>query len=69
MEMSEFKYKEITEIIIGAAMRVHSYLGNGFQELIYQRALEVELKKCDLKFEREFEMPSITTAWKSEDEE
>ena len=55
--MSELKYKEITEKIIGAAMRVHSALGNGFQEVIYQRALEIELKEMGLVFEREFNMP------------
>jgi hypothetical protein len=40
--MTEYKFKEITEKIIGAAMRVHSHLRNSFQELIYQRALEIE---------------------------
>ncbi len=38
-------------------MKVHSALGNGFQEVIYQRALEIELSYSDLKFEREKEMP------------
>lgn len=33
------KRTEITEKIIGSAFRVHSLLGNGFQEVIYQRAL------------------------------
>lgn len=51
------KYSEITEKIIGCAFKVHSTLGNGFQEVIYQRALEIELTKCSLSFVREFEMP------------
>lgn len=51
------KYSEITEKIIGCAFKVHSTLGNGFQEVIYQRALEIELTKCGLSFVREFEMP------------
>ena len=55
--MSELKYKEITEKVIGAAMRVHSALGNGFQEVIYQRALEMELSEMAVSFEREFSMP------------
>lgn len=53
----EYKYQDITEKIIGSAMRVHGALGNGFQEVIYQRALEIEMKDIGLKFEREFEMP------------
>lgn len=55
--MSELKYKEITEKVIGAAMKVHAALGNGFQEVIYQRALEIELKEMGVLFEREFNMP------------
>lgn len=51
------KYKEITEKVIAAAMKVHRTLGNGFQEVIYQRALEIEFTKLDIKFAREFEMP------------
>ena len=54
--MSELKYKEITEKIIGAAMKVHAPLGNGFQEVIYQRALAIELGYSGLHFEREFDM-------------
>lgn len=54
--MSELKYKEITEKIIGAAMKVHAALGNGFQEVIYQRALEIELKESGLEFAREYSM-------------
>ena len=55
--MSELKYKEITEKIIGSAMKVHAVLGNGFQEVIYQRALEIEFKEMEMSFEREFNMP------------
>ncbi len=54
--MSELKYKEVTEKIIGAAMKVHAALGNGFQEVIYQRALAVEFKYCAIAFQREFNM-------------
>ena len=38
-------------------MKVHSILGNGFQEVIYQRALEIEMNLEGLSFTREFEMP------------
>ena len=51
------KYEEITHKIIGAAMKVHSVLGNGFPELIYQRALAIEMEKHGLGFKREMEMP------------
>ena len=50
------KYEDIAGKIIGCAMKVHSTLGNGFQEVIYQRALAIEFKKQELKFEREMEM-------------
>lgn len=50
------EYEELTRKIIGCAMRVHRVLGNGFQELIYQRALAIELGDCGLQFGREFEM-------------
>lgn len=51
------KHEDITKRIIGCAMKVHSTLGNGFQEVIYQRALEIEMNLDGLKFEREKEMP------------
>lgn len=38
-------------------MTVHKALGNGFQEVIYQRALEIELRLENISFDREFEMP------------
>jgi GxxExxY protein len=50
------KYQEITQKIIGASMEVHRILGNGFQEVIYQRALEIELGNVGLHFQREYEM-------------
>mgnify|MGYP003490610094 FL=1 len=50
------KYEELTHKIIGCAMKVHSVLGNGFQEVIYQRALAIEMTKQGLSFQREMEM-------------
>ena len=46
---------EITFKIIGCAMKVHNTLGNGFQEVIYQRCLAIELSKAGLVFSREQE--------------
>jgi len=51
----ELKYKDITEKIIGASFEVHKFLGNGFQEVIYQRALAWELSQAGLSFSREIE--------------
>ncbi|MBS4029140.1 MAG: GxxExxY protein [Ignavibacteriales bacterium] len=51
------KYEDITRRIIAAAMHVHSTLGNGFQEVIYQRAMAIEMPYEKLSFEREKEMP------------
>ena len=53
--MPELKYKDITEKIIGASFEVHKFLGNGFQELIYQRALAWELAQAGLSYAREIE--------------
>lgn len=50
------KYSDITQKIIGASMEVHKILGNGFQEVIYQRALEIEMATIGLSFQREYEM-------------
>ena len=46
------KYQNITQQIIG----MHRILGNGFQEVIYQRALELEMNERGLSFQREYEM-------------
>ena len=53
----EYKYSELTGKIIGCALEVHKFLGNGFQEVIYQRALAHEMKLQGLSFTREFDMP------------
>lgn len=47
------KYRDLTGRIIGAAMEVHKHLGNGFQEVIYQRALSIELNMQNIHHERE----------------
>lgn len=46
---------EITYKINGCAMKVHNTLGNGFQEVIYQRCLAIELERAGLNFGREIE--------------
>ena len=48
---------DLTYKIIGCAMKVHTTLGNGFQEVIYQRCLAIELGKAGIEFLREQEMP------------
>ncbi len=48
---------DLTYRIIGCAMRVHAFLGNGFQEVIYQRALVIEFRNGELNFDRELEVP------------
>ena len=47
---------KLTCKIIGCAMKVHTTLGNGFQEVIYQRALSIEMRNAGLAFARELEM-------------
>lgn len=51
------KEQELTHKIIGAAMEVHKHLGNGFQEVVYQRALAIEMQMQNINFIREQEMP------------
>ena len=52
----KYKHSDLTAKIIGAALEVHKILGNGFQEVIYQRALAIELANQGLTFLREQEM-------------
>jgi GxxExxY protein len=53
----QYKFSELTSRVIGSAMKVHTSLGNGFQEVIYQRALAIEFSSDEIPFSREFEMP------------
>lgn len=53
----QYKHSELTSKIIGCAMTVHKKLGNGFQEVIYQRALAIEMNLSGISSCREFEMP------------
>jgi GxxExxY protein len=48
---------DLTGRIIGCAMRVHALLGNGFQEVVYQRSLAIELRDDSIDFSREHDMP------------
>ncbi len=57
MVNEEYKYSELTSKVIGCAMTVHRALGNGFQEVIYQKALQIEMGLAGIAFLREFEMP------------
>jgi GxxExxY protein len=56
MPNEQYLHSELTGKIIGCAMEVHKALGNGFQEVIYQRALEIEMSQQGLIFSREHEM-------------
>lgn len=55
--MEEYKHKALTGDIIGAAMRVHTQIGVGFPEVVYQRCLAIKLRMAGLVFEQELEMP------------
>lgn len=59
MIKEQYKYSELTANIIACAFRVHNILGNGFQEVVYQRALAIEMRLNGLDFAREFEMPIL----------
>lgn len=50
------KHEDLTRKIIGCAMEVHKQLGNGFQEVIYQRAMAIEMQIQGLEYSREHEM-------------
>ena len=52
---NDYKYSAMTGRIIGCAIEVHNILGPGFQERIYQNALEIEMSKQGTSFVREYE--------------
>ena len=54
---NEHKYSALTGRIIGCAMAVHTGLGNGFQEFIYQKAMQIEMEDQCISFSDEHEMP------------
>ncbi|MEI6222774.1 MAG: GxxExxY protein [bacterium] len=56
MPNEHYLHSDLTGTIIGCAMEVHKVLGNGFQEVIYQRALQIEMTEQGLHFSREHEM-------------
>jgi len=53
------KFEDLTHKIIGCAMEVHKHLGNGFQEVVYQRALAIEFSLQNINYVREQEMPLL----------
>jgi GxxExxY protein len=55
MQEGFLQYGEITEKIIGCAMKVHRFFGSGFPEIIYKRALRIELEKINLNYTSEVE--------------
>ncbi len=57
--MTKEEQDKTTHAIIGSAMEVHSIMGNGFQEVVYQRALSFEMNLRGIEHQREFEMPLL----------
>jgi GxxExxY protein len=53
----QYKYSVLTSKSIGCGLTVRKTLGNGFQEVIYQRALEIEMRMAQISFTMEHEMP------------
>lgn len=53
----KYLYSDLTEKIIGCAMKVHNKMGNGFREAVYQRCPAIEMTGIELKYERELEVP------------
>ena len=52
----KYKYSQLTSKIIGCAMTVHKILGNGYLEVVYKRALAIEMRLAGIEFEEEYEM-------------
>ena len=49
----ELKYGELTQKIIGCAMKVHSKIINGYAEVVYSRCLAIEFDKAGIKYQEE----------------
>lgn len=56
---TEKEINELTHRVIGCAMEVHNQLGNGFQEVVYQRCLSLEFTMNSIAYQRELEMPLL----------
>lgn len=59
MAVQDLKYHELTEKIIGCAMKVHRHFGIGFPEVVYKRALILELRKIGISCKEEVERPIV----------
>lgn len=57
MIKEQYQHSALTAKIIGCALEVHNNLGNGFQEVVYQRAFSIEMKLQNIVHEREKEIP------------
>lgn len=55
MAVHDLKYHELTEKIIGYAMKVHRHFGPGFPEIVYKRVPMIEFRKAGLNFKEEVE--------------
>ncbi len=62
MALQDLKYYDLTQKIIGCAMKVHRYFGLGFPAVVYKRALMIELKKIGLNFREEVERDIVYEA-------
>ncbi|RPI14712.1 MAG: GxxExxY protein [Ignavibacteriae bacterium] len=57
MENQTYPHSDITGKVIGCAMEVHKTMKNGYQEVVYQRCMAIEMELCDISFKRELEIP------------
>jgi GxxExxY protein len=57
--MTKEEQDKTTPAVIGSAMEVHLILGNGFQEVVYQRGFSYEMNLCNIQHQPEFKMPRI----------
>ena len=53
MAEADLLYSDLTRKIIGVAMEIHSTLGAGFLESVYEEAMVVEFDLCGIKYERQ----------------